>query len=129
MALASLPMYDLEEVVKATDAWWAGLARAFRHEGVRDVPARLTRRGTAEDHWAASDLLFTQCCGYPLTHAFADLLQVVATPCYDAPGCCGPAYCSFVVVREDMRARDVEDLRGSTAAVNATTSQSGYSAL
>ncbi|MBX6320307.1 MAG: PhnD/SsuA/transferrin family substrate-binding protein [Rhodospirillaceae bacterium] len=129
MALASLPMYDLEEVAKATDAWWAGLARAFRREGVRDVPVRLTRRGTPEEHWAAPDLLFTQCCGYPLTHAFAGTLQVVATPCYDAPGCCGPIYCSFVVVREDLRARDVEDLRGCIAAVNSADSQSGYSAL
>src|SRR6185312_8107473 len=33
MAVASLPMYDLPELRAATDAWWKGLARAFRREG------------------------------------------------------------------------------------------------
>jgi ABC-type phosphate/phosphonate transport system substrate-binding protein len=127
--LASLPMYDLEEVTEATDALWSALARALRHEGVRDVPSRLTRTGTPEEHWIAPDLLFSQSCGYPLTHDFADRLQVIATPCYDAPGCRGPAYCSLVVVRDGLRARGVEDLRGTTAVVNSRRSQSGYSAL
>jgi ABC-type phosphate/phosphonate transport system substrate-binding protein len=127
--LASLPMYDLEEVTDATDVFWSGLARALRQEGVHDVPRRLERKGTPEDHWAAPDLLLSQSCGYPLTHAFADRLQVVATPCYDAPGCRGPAYCSLVVVRDDLRARALEDLRSVTAVVNSAGSQSGYSAL
>jgi hypothetical protein len=34
--IAALPMYDWPEIREATDAWWAGLARAFRREG----PAR-----------------------------------------------------------------------------------------
>ena len=42
---ASLPMYDLPGLDAATDAWWAGLAAAFRAEGLREVPDNLTRGG------------------------------------------------------------------------------------
>jgi ABC-type phosphate/phosphonate transport system substrate-binding protein len=129
MALASLPMYDLPEVEKATDSLWAGLARGFRREGLDDVPARLSRGDPRSVHWAAADLLFSQSCGYPLMHDFADRLQIVATPCYDAPGCAGPSYSSLVIVREDAPAREVGALRGAIAAVNSVDSQSGYSAL
>jgi hypothetical protein len=37
MASAALPMYDLPELQAATDAWWAGIARAeARRLGYRD---------------------------------------------------------------------------------------------
>lgn len=127
--LASLPMYDLPEVERATNAFWTGLARGFRREGLDDVPPTLNREGSRMDHWTAPDLLFSQACGYPLTHEFAGRLQLVATPCYDAPGCGGPSYRSLVVVREDAEARDLADLRGTVAVVNSEDSQSGYSAL
>lgn len=129
MAIASLPMYDLPEVEKATDAFWAGLARAFRREGLQDVPATLRRDGTPQEHCSAADLLFTQTCGFPLVHELAGRVQLVATPCYDAPGCAGPRYCSLVIVREDSLAREIGALRGSVAAINSVDSQSGYSAL
>ena len=63
MSVASLPMYDLPEVTAATDAWWAGLARAMRREGLSDVPDRLTRGPDVAELWRASDLLFSQTCG------------------------------------------------------------------
>jgi ABC-type phosphate/phosphonate transport system substrate-binding protein len=129
MPLASLPMYDLSEVEKATDSWWAGLARGFRREGLDDVPDRLRRDGGGSAHWLAPDLLFSQACGYPLMHAFADRLQLVATPCYEAPGCSGPSYSSLVIVRADAPVRDFAALRGSVAVINSVDSQSGYSAL
>lgn len=129
MSLASLGMYDLPEVTDATDAWWAGLARALEREGVADVPTRLTRDRTAHAVWRAPDLLLSQTCGYPLTHEFSGRLRVVATPCYDCAGCDGPNYRSLIVVREDDAARTLADLRGRVAAVNALDSQSGYSAL
>jgi len=129
MSLASLGMYDLPEIAAATDAWWAGLARALRREGVADVPARLTRDRTAHAMWRAPDLLLSQTCGYPLTHEFAGRLRVVATPCYDCAGCAGPDYRSLIVVRAEDVARTLADLRGRVAAANAADSQSGYSAL
>ena len=44
MAVASLPMYDLPELRAATDAWWRGLAQAFRREGIADLPASSVKK-------------------------------------------------------------------------------------
>lgn len=129
MSIASLAMYDLPEVTAATDAWWTGVARAMRREGIEDVPDTLCRDGDATSVWRAPDLLFSQTCGYPLTHDFAGQLRVVATPCFDCAGCVGPSYRSLVVVRADDPANDFDDLRDRVAAVNGPDSQSGYSAL
>jgi ABC-type phosphate/phosphonate transport system substrate-binding protein len=57
------------------------------------------------------------------------VVRLVATPCYDLPGCAGPLYCSFIVVAADRKARDVADLRGGRAAINGWNSQSGMNAL
>jgi ABC-type phosphate/phosphonate transport system substrate-binding protein len=129
MPVASLPMYDLPELRAATDAWWEGLARAFRREGIADVPDSLDRRPAYHDVWLVPDLLFSQTCGYPLTHALAGRVELVATPCYAAEGCEGPSYCSFVVVKADSAASAIGDLRGARCAVNGVDSQSGYNAL
>lgn len=127
--LASLPMYDLPEARAATDAWWQGLARAFRAEGIDDVPDRLTHDPILPDHWTAADLLFSQTCGYPLTHALAGKVRLVATPRYRARGCSGASYCSLLVVAADSPATSLEDFRGKRCAYNTADSQSGYNAL
>lgn len=129
MSIASLAMYDLPEVTAATDAWWSGLAHAMRREGIADVPADLRRDNEVSPAWRAPDLLFSQTCGYPLTHDFAGKLRVVATPCFDSAGCEGPRYCSFMIVRDDDPARGLDDLRGRIATANNPDSQSGYNAL
>jgi ABC-type phosphate/phosphonate transport system substrate-binding protein len=122
-------MYDLPELRAATDAWWVGLARAFRRAGLREVPDKLGRDGAMETLWRAPDLLFSQTCGYPLTHALRDRLVPVATPAYAAPGCDGPYYASAIVVPADDPARGLDDLAGRICAVNSRSSQSGYNAL
>ena len=129
MSLASLPMYDLPELRAATDAWWRGLARAFEREGIAEPPSNLDRRESYQDVWLASDLLFSQTCGYPLTHALAGRVELVATPCYRADGCEGPNYCSFLIVGAESRARAIGDLRGLRCAINGLDSQSGHNAL
>jgi len=122
-------MYDLPEAASATDAWWRGLAGAMTREGLREVPARLTRDDDYPALWRAPGLLFSQTCGYPLTHTYKDDLRLVATPAYSAPGCRGAEYCSLIVVRDDCAAAGPADLKGCVAAYNAPESQSGYSAL
>lgn len=129
MMRASLPMYDLPGLEAATDAWWSGLAAAFRAEGLAAVPERLTRQDEAVALWTAPDLLFSQTCGYPLTHALAGRVTLVATPVYRCPGCSGGNYRSEIVVRDDDPAERLADLRGRRAVANARDSQSGYSAL
>lgn len=129
MSVASLAMYDLPEVTAVTDAWWGGLAHAMRHEGIADVPDALRRDNEVSPAWWAPDLLFSQTCGYPLTHEFAGKLRVVATPCFDCAGCEGARYCSHLVVRAGDPARGLDDLRGRVATANNPDSQSGYSAF
>jgi ABC-type phosphate/phosphonate transport system substrate-binding protein len=129
MALACLPMYDLSELHAATDAWWQGLARAFRREGVVDVPDVLDRRPDFQRVLLSPDLLLSQTCGYPLTHALAGKVRLLATPCYAAEGCAATDYCSLVIVAEDHPATNIAALRGARCAINGTDSQSGYNAL
>lgn len=128
-ARAGLPMYDLAELRPATEAWWQGLARAFRREGLEDLPEGLTQEPPAERLWQAPDLLFGQTCGYPLMHGLATTLRLVATPCYAAAGCSGARYCSLIMVREDDAADGLPALRGRAAVINAPDSHSGCNAL
>jgi ABC-type phosphate/phosphonate transport system substrate-binding protein len=118
--IASLPMYDWPEVREATDAWWAGLARHF------GVAAGLDRGPDHTTPWHRSDLLFSQTCGYPFTHALGGKLRLVATPHYGADGCNGPHYCSMIHARE---AGPPAAFRGSRAAINHADSMSGMVAL
>ena len=124
-----LPMYDPPELRREVDAWWSGLAAAFRSEGISDVPDRLDRESGAHALWSAPDLLFAQACGFPLIGEWADRLHYLATPRHAAPGCEGSSYCSWVVVAADSAARSVEDLRGTRCSINGRISHSGYNAL
>lgn len=128
-AIASLPMYDLPEVRAATDAVWTALRQRLGDAGIDGVPAQLKRNGDVERHWSSDRLLFSQTCGYPLTHAFEGRLQLVATPLYDVPGCDGPNYRSFIVVARSSAFRAPGDLRGACAAYNTADSMSGMLAL
>ena len=124
-----LPMYDPPELHALVDAWWSALARAFRAEGVPDVPDRLDRSLPLEALWGAPDLLFTQTCGYPLFGSWAGRLQYLATPRYAAPGCEGVDYLSWIVVAAESPAHGLEDLRGARCSINARHSHTGYNAL
>lgn len=129
MKFASLPMYNPPEAPAASASLWQGLARHFRRAGIADVPDRLMVGAELPSHWLSPDLLFSQTCGYPLTHALIGQVKLLATPCYDAPGCEGAGYCSFLMVPVDSPATSVADLRGKRAAVNTPDSQSGMNAL
>jgi ABC-type phosphate/phosphonate transport system substrate-binding protein len=122
-------MYDPPELRDAVDAWWAGLAAALRAEGLAGVPDRLDRDIAFDALWGAPDLLLAQSCGFPMLGAWSDRLAYLATPCYAAPGCEGPTYCSLIVVRADSKARSIEDLRGARCSINSRISHSGFNAL
>ncbi len=118
--LMTLPMYDYPEWRSATDAWAKALAERA------GCPVTLSRPEDFADAWSRSDLVFSQTCGYPFTHAFRGQLSLVGTPRYGVPGCEGHRYSSFVFARER---RATGDYRGSVAAVNTPDSMSGMLAL
>jgi ABC-type phosphate/phosphonate transport system substrate-binding protein len=128
MPTACLPWYALPETEPAQAALWAVIARHLRSVGI-DAPDRLARDVPVPGVFCDPDLLFAQCCGYDLVYGFAASLTPLATPCYAAPGCDGPNYRSFVLVRDDSRATHLADLRGATVAVNSFNSHSGANAL
>ena len=129
MRTAGLPMYDLPELRTATDAWWSGLARALRHEGIEEVPDSLTRDLHTEDIWRCENLLLSQTCGYNMIDSWSSRLTYVATPCYTAPGCEGPLYSSVIVVPAASSAQTMSDLRGLRCVINGYGSHSGCNAL
>jgi ABC-type phosphate/phosphonate transport system substrate-binding protein len=118
--IASLPMYDWPDLRWATDALWAGIARHLGTHG------GLERRADHTSVWRELDFVFSQTCGYPLTHGFCGRLTYVATPQYRADGCDGPNYCSILFAREPA---SLEAFRGRVAAVNNPDSMSGMLAL
>ena len=122
-------MYDPPELRVSIDAWWSGLAAAFRAEGIADVPEQLDRELPFDALWSAPDLLFAQACGYPLVGDWADRLQYLATPRHAAPGCIDANYCSWIVVPANSRAHAIEDLRGARCSINGRISHSGFNAL
>ncbi len=126
---ASLEMYALPGLEDETEAWWRGLAGHFEAAGLQDVPAALGHGEETVSHWLSPDLLFSQTCGYPLTHHLAGKVRVVATPCYGAPGCAGPLYGSRVIVAAGSPARRMADLKGARAVISSPTSQSGFNCL
>src|SRR4029079_16987310 len=126
---AGLPMYDPTELRREVDAWWAGLAAAFRAEGIADVPDALDRDLSFDRLWRSPDLLVAQACGYPMMGGWAADLRYVATPRYAAPGCDGTSYCSWIVVPATSPYTTLEDLRGRLCSINGRNSHSGYNAL
>ena len=126
MRCATLPMYAEPELRPAIERWWAGVAGHLRDQGVTDVPDALAWPDDRYRGWRSPDLLFSQTCGHPLVHSIGGSVKVVATPHYGAPGCDGPTYRSFVVVRGDTEARSIGELRGKRLAVNGRDSWSGY---
>lgn len=129
MSIACFPWYELPETKSALDHLWLVLSQQLRQQGVLDVPEELTSRPAIPGVFTHPQLLVGQCCGYDLIYGFADSVQLIATPRYRAAGCEGANYRSFILVRDDSRAEDLDGLRGSVCAVNAFNSHSGTNAL
>lgn len=124
---ASLPMYDLPPVRAASDAWWHGLAGYMRAFGIAGVPNRLQRDPVPD--WTDEGLLFSQVCGYPLTHGLAGSVEPIIVPSYALPDAAAGRYRSLIVVAADATARDLAELADCVCAVNAADSHSGYNVL
>ncbi len=122
-------MYDLPPLRAANDRLWREIATHLRSLGVRQVPQSLTRDPKTARDWLADDLLFSQTCGYPLTHALKDKIRLVATPRYWLKEDARSDYCSYILVRENDAAQSLEALRGRRAVINSADSQSGFSAF
>lgn len=129
MFVADLPWYDYIELREHTDSFWRGIADHLRRAGVVGVPEELSRTGHHAMRWQMRGLLLSQACGYDVLYDASEHIVPIATPCYAAPGCEGPRYRSFVVVRGDSEWQSFHDLRGLRLAINLVSSHSGTNAL
>ena len=122
----ALPMYNVSPRLRdGYDTFLAALMDQAGLEGVGEV----VRDVSLPAFWQRSDLLFSQTCGYPYLHALQGRAALVATPCFDVPGCAGSDYASAFVVRADSGIRTLADARGHVAAANERHSNSGMNAL
>ncbi|MGX5666879.1 phosphate/phosphite/phosphonate ABC transporter substrate-binding protein [Rhizobium daejeonense] len=123
---ASLAMYaSPAPIAAANDALWRFLRDGFRQQGIDGAPDALNADLAYNEIWLHPGLLFAQTCGYPYMHSLRGHVRLVATPSYALPGCDGPDACSFIIVRADDPVGSLENLRGTTAAINSRDSNSG----
>jgi ABC-type phosphate/phosphonate transport system substrate-binding protein len=128
--LVSIGMYlDPPPLRDATTALWAHVRDSLRAAGLAGVPEAADEALPLEDAWLHPGLLLAQTCGYPFATRLRGQVRLVATPCYDRPGCSGPISGSFLVVRADDRAASLAELAGRRAAINYRTSNSGHNLL
>ncbi|ACI58770.1 conserved hypothetical protein (plasmid) [Rhizobium leguminosarum bv. trifolii WSM2304] len=126
MQFASIAMYlTPQSLADATAELWSFLRHYLSQAGLTDLPETLDRTVAYDDAWLRPDLLLSQTCGYPFASRLRGKVRLVATPVYDHPGCDGPLMCSFIIVRTGSSHRTLEDLRGTTAAINSPDSNSG----
>jgi len=124
--LVSLPMYGVE--LNDVEQFWQALRNKLAASGLDSLPPTLEWPQPLLGHWQQVDLLLSQTCGFPLVE-FLPQVQLVGTFNYSAPGCNGPYYRSFLVVRAEDSHATLADFRGRTVAFNSTDSQSGFNSL
>jgi len=129
MALASFPWYDLPELHDATNGLWEAISTRLTEAGFDEIPNGLERTIDHNRILMRPDLVLSQTCGYVAVGRGHSIVQLVATPCYDAPGCRGSGYRSFVLTRKPLGVSNVEDLRGLRCSVNEPLSHSGVNPI
>lgn len=126
-AQVALPMYL--GAPDAVQTLWTVLREALVLKGLQQLPEAISWPQDLHAHWRAPDLLLSQTCGYPLTHALQGQVQLLGCFRYAAPGCEG-IYCrSVLIARKESAHLALEDFRNQRVAFNSTDSQSGYNAL
>ncbi len=130
---AALPMYNVSARLRA--GYGALLEALLDQAGATDACGVIERVPDADlpaalpEFWLRPDLLLSQTCGYPWLHTLRGHATLVATPCFDVPGCDGSDYSSVLVARDDSGIRTLDDARGRVAVANERHSNSGMNAL
>lgn len=132
--VASLPMYNVTPLLR--DGWNAlladVLARLAPWFGAPGDTLAIAPPAPGEPlaaYWLRDDLLLSQTCGYPLVHALAGRVRVVATPVFDIDGGEHGAYHSVIVAGAHVDATRIADCHGLRAAYNDDDSNSGMNLL
>jgi ABC-type phosphate/phosphonate transport system substrate-binding protein len=122
----SLPMYNVSPRLERE--YEALLACVLADAGVADTP-QLLHPDDLPAFWRRQDVLLTQTCGYPYVTSLRGTASLLATPCFDFPGCDGSNYSSVIVTRAVDGVSALAEARGLTAAANSADSNSGMNVL
>jgi ABC-type phosphate/phosphonate transport system substrate-binding protein len=122
----ALPMYNVSPRVQRE--YEALLACLLVDAGLQEE-AELLVAPELNGFWRSPEMLVGQTCGYPYMTALRGVVTLLATPCFDFPGCDGSNYASAIIVRADADIRVLADARGLTAAANDLHSNSGMNVL
>jgi ABC-type phosphate/phosphonate transport system substrate-binding protein len=125
MRLVSLPMYFLPEIAPANAAFWEELRLRLGRKGIGGSDLAFDHGRRPVPDGIGPEVLFTQICGYPLFKRYRDQGRMLASPCYNFPGCDGPTHRAYFMVRADDSAKSLEDLRGRIFGCNSLLSNSG----
>ena len=123
----ALPMYL--GASEAVQTLWTELRQALALEGLQRLPDALAWPQELHAHWLSPELLLSQTCGYPLTHALQGQVQLLGCFRYAALGCQGIDCRSVLIAREAHQDLPLADFRQRRVAFNSADSQSGYNAL
>ncbi|AXJ97032.1 phosphate ABC transporter substrate-binding protein [Sphingomonas sp. FARSPH] len=121
-------MYDHPGQRAANNALWSAIVRHLRGLGIA-APDTLDRDRPVEAIWRDPDLLFAQCCGYPLVADPELALRVIAMPHYALPDCPPDRHYSRILVRADDPATSLAALASRRVAINAPLSNTGANLL
>lgn len=122
----SLPMYIVSPRLQRE--YQALLACVLADAAVRE-DVQLLQEPQLPAVWHRPDLLLGQTCGYPYVTALRGVASLLATPCFDFPGCEGSNYSSVIVTRAVDGVGSLAEARGLTAAANSPDSNSGMNVL
>ena len=126
--IASLPMYEYEDTVRANDRFWALIRDGLRARGVAAPDALGRGAGELLPHWLAPDLVLSQTCGFPYRAALHGQVTLVGTPDFGLAGCAPGYYRSVFVARADDARDTLPAFDGAHIAYNDPMSQSGWAA-
>jgi ABC-type phosphate/phosphonate transport system substrate-binding protein len=125
MRMVSLPMYFLPEIEATNAAFWEELKLRLGKKGIAVSDIAFDHGRRPVPNGIGPEVLFTQICGYPLFKRYRDQGRMLASPCYNFPGCDGPTHRAYFMVRADDGAKSLEDLRGRIFGCNSLLSNSG----
>ena len=123
----ALPMYL--GAPEAVQTLWDALRPTLAAAGLSGLPSLVDWPQDLHRHWLAPELLLSQSCGYPLTHALRGRVQVLGCFAYSAPQCKAGQCASVLVARQEHGHLAPRAFAGLRAAYNSVDSQSGYNAL
>lgn len=124
--IASLPMYDWDELRAPTDRLWGLVRDNLRASGIA-APDALQRGGDMWGDWLNPDLILSQTCGFPYRTRLHGRVALIGTPDYGLPDAAPGHYYSQIIARADGP-DDWRDYLDRTLAINGDDSQSGWAA-